>query len=96
MLVQIALASSRSDKHPEIKGKHQSLKKRRGGKKATIAIARRLLVAIYHMLLKGEAYNPSLYIKEDTPLAGRSITAEEALKIVAKMGYIISDAPTPA
>ena len=34
LLVQIALAVSTSDKHIELKNKYQSLKKRRGGKKA--------------------------------------------------------------
>lgn len=91
LLIQISLAASRSGKHPEIKGKHQALKKRRGGKKATIAIARRLLVAIYHMLRNGEAYNPSAYAKEDKLPVSRQITQEEALRMVSKMGYIIAD-----
>lgn len=66
--VQIALAASRSNKYPEIKAKHLSLKKRRGGKKAAIAFARRLLTAIFHMLRNGENYNPFLYVKEELPL----------------------------
>jgi transposase len=91
LLVQIALASSRSDKYPEIKGKHSALKKRRGGKKATIAIARRLLTAIYHMLRKNEVYNPTLYVKADKPPVARQITPEQALMLVAKMGYVITE-----
>lgn len=94
LLVQIALASSRSDKHPEVKGKHQALKKRRGGKKATVAIARRILTAIYHMLKNGEAYNPNLYVKEQNIPASRKITPEQALIMVANMGYIITE-PAP-
>jgi transposase len=88
LLVQISLASSRSDKHPEIKHKHQALRKRRGGKKATIAIARRLLTAMYHMLRNGETYNP--FVKEEKPPVTRTITAEQAMSIVLKMGYAIS------
>jgi transposase len=94
LLVQIALAASRSDKYPEIKGKHQTLKKRRGGKKATIAIARRLLTAIYHMLRKSEKYNPDLYVKEDKPPISRQITPEQALLLVSRMGYVITE-PVP-
>jgi transposase len=60
LLIQVALAASSSEKHPEVKGKHQALKKARR-KKATIAIARRLLTAIYHILRKNEAYDSSLY-----------------------------------
>ena len=89
LLVQVALAASRSDKYPEMKSKHQILKKRRGGKKATIAIARKILTAIYHMLHKGEVYIPYLYAKEDQPPASRQITAEQALLLVTKMGFVI-------
>ena len=54
LLVQIALAVSKSAKHPEIGDKYKALKKRRGHKNAVIAISRRLLTAIWHMLSKGE------------------------------------------
>ena len=49
LLIQCALAASnpRSTKHPEIRTKYQQLKKRRGAKKARVAIARRLLTAIF-------------------------------------------------
>lgn len=89
LLVQVALAASRSEKHPEVKGKHQALKKRRGGKKATIAIARRLLTAIYHMLRKNESYNPSLYYREEKPPVSRQITQEQAMSMLARMGYTL-------
>ena len=39
--------------------KYKQLSKRRGKKRAIIAIARKILVAIYHMLLTGEVFNPS-------------------------------------
>src|SRR5690625_3783523 len=42
LLVQVANAVVRSEKHPEIRNKYLQLKKRRGHKKAIIAIARRL------------------------------------------------------
>jgi transposase len=94
LLVQIALAASRGNKYPEIRAKYQTLKKRRGGKKATIAIARRLLTAIFHMLRNGETYNPVLYVKEDLPPVSRQITPQQALALVAKMGYVLI-APLP-
>ena len=59
-LVQIANAVVKSEKHPELRNKYLKLKKRRGHRKAIIAICRRLLVAIYHVLLKQESYNPRL------------------------------------
>lgn len=39
--------------------KFNKISKRRGKKRPTIAIARKILVAIYHMLLTGEVWNPS-------------------------------------
>ena len=43
---------------PELRNRYLALKKRRGHKKAIIAIARMLLTAIYNMLKKNETYNP--------------------------------------
>jgi transposase len=93
LLVQCALASSRSDKYPEIKGKFQQLKKRRGAKKARIAIARRLLTAIYQMLLNGEVYSP--YIAPTTASAPkeRVLTPEQGLALLRRQGYVISEEP---
>ena len=51
LLVQCALAAVKSTKKaPYFYHKYQTLKKRRGHKKAIIAIARKMLVAIYHMI----------------------------------------------
>ena len=91
LLVQIALAVSKSAKHPEIRDKYQALKKRRGHKKAVIAIARRLLTAIWHMLSKGELYNAELYRKADKPPASRVLTPEQAFALLRKHGYQIAE-----
>ena len=39
--------------------KFNRISKRRGKKRAIIAIARKILIAIYHMLKTGEIFNPS-------------------------------------
>ena len=91
LLVQIALAVSKSDKHVELKSKYQILKKRRGGKKATIAIARKLLTAIWHILSKNEVYNAELYHKADKPPVNRELTPEQAFSLLRRQGYIIQD-----
>ncbi len=89
LLIQIAIASSRSEKHPEIRGKYLALKKRRGGKKAKVAIARRILTAIFNILAKNEAYNPTLYAKAEKPPVSRVISQEQAISILANMGYVL-------
>jgi len=90
LLVQCALSVCKSDKHPEIKFRYLALKKRRGHKKAIIAICRMLLTAVYHILRKSEAYNPSLYRKEDAP-TNRVITVKQALALVKRHGFFVVD-----
>jgi len=91
LLVQIVLNYAKSDKHPELKNKLQALKKRRGGKKATIAISRKILTAIWHILSKNEPYNAELYHKADKPPKNRELTPEQAFALLRKQGYSISD-----
>jgi len=81
LLVQCALAAIKSNKHPEVRNRYQAIKKRRGHKKATIAIARMLLTAIYNILKKSEPYNAELYRNSDKPPTQREVTAEQAIFI---------------
>ena len=92
LLVQCANAVVTSKKHPEIRNRYLRLKKRRGHKKAIIAIARMLLTALYHMLKNGENYNAELYRKSDLPPVNREITVEQALMIARNQGYKIKSA----
>jgi len=92
LLVQIAHAIVKSDKHPEIKNRYLSIKKRRGGKRAIIAIARMLLTAIYQILKKSEPYNAELYRKSDVIPTNRDVSVEQAIFILQRQGYQISKA----
>lgn len=90
LLVQCANAVIKSNKHPEIKNRYLTLKKRRGHKKAIIAICRLLLTAIYNILKKGEPYNSDLYRKADKPPAHREVSVDEAIFILQRQGYLIT------
>ena len=68
-LIQCAPAAVKSDKSPYYKKKYESLVKHRGKKRAIIAIARKILTAIYQMLSTGEQWNPSGLYKIDMPVA---------------------------
>lgn len=92
LLVQCALSVCMSDKHPEIKSRYLALKKRRGHKKAMIAICRMLLTAIYAILNKNETYNPNLYRREASAPANRSLSVEQALAFVKRHGFLVMDA----
>ena len=92
LLVQCANAVVTSKKHPEIRNRYLRLKKRRGHKKAIIAIARMLLTALYHMLKNGENYNSELYQKSTGIPTDKEITVEQALQIAKLHGYKIKPA----
>jgi len=87
LLIQCANAVVKSDKHPEIKNRFLSIKKRRGHKKAIVAIARMLLTAIFHILSKSEPYNPDLYRLSD---ASPIDPVEQAVKMLEKRGFVVS------
>ncbi len=93
LLVQCSLNAIRAKQNPEIRSRYLSLKKRRGHKKAIIAIARMLLTAIYNILKKNEPYNSELYRKSDRPPMHREVSVDQAIFILQRQGYLIS-APT--
>lgn len=61
MMVQCALAAIKSKKQPYFAVKYGRIKKRRGHKKAIIAIARMMMVCIYNMVSKKQPFNPTDY-----------------------------------
>ena len=58
-LVQVAHAAVKDKRCSYYAEKFGRISKRRGKKRAIIAIARKILVAIYHVLKTGEVFNPS-------------------------------------
>lgn len=92
LLVQCANSVVKSVKHPEIRNRYLRLRKRRGHKKAIIAVARMLLTALYNMLSKKEPYNAELYRKSEVLPANREITVEQAILIAKYQGYRIKSA----
>ena len=90
LLVQCALAAIKSNKHPEVRNRYNAIKKRRGHKKAIIAIARMLLTAIYNILKKNEPYNAELYRQSDKPPIHREVSVEQAIFILQRQGYLVT------
>ena len=91
LLVQCANAAIKSKKHPEVRNRYLAIKKRRGHKKAIIAVARMLLTAIYNILKKKEPYNSELYThSNNTPPEHRTVSVEEAIFILQRQGYIVT------
>lgn len=84
-LVQCAHAAVKSDQSPYYKKKYESLMKRRGKKRAIVAIARMILTAIYQMLATGESWNPSDLYKIDMPAALLEKQKVKAIKQAMKL-----------
>ena len=57
-LIEVAHSAVKDKTNTYYANKFNKISKRRGKKRAYIAIARKILVAIYHMLLTGEVWNP--------------------------------------
>ena len=84
-LVQCAHAAVKSEKSPYYKTKYERILKRRGKKRAIIAIARMILTAIYQMFCTGEAWNPSDLYKIDMPELLVAKQKEKAIKQALKL-----------
>jgi len=84
-LVQVAHASVKSTKSPYYKNKYERIYKRRGKKRAIIAIARMILTAIYNIFVNGEEWNPSDLYKIDMSEELMERQKQKAIKQAAKL-----------
>ena len=85
-LVQCAHAAVKStEKQPYYQKKYERIYKRRGKKRAIIAIARMMLTAIYHMLSTGEVWNPTDLYQIDMPDNLVQKQKEKAIKQATKL-----------
>ena len=94
LLVQCALNATKDKSCPYIKARYESLKRRRGHKKAIIAIARLLLTSIYHILLTGEVFDyerfENLLNRNFKSHNKISNTPEEMISYLTSLGYDIT------
>ncbi len=84
-LVQVSHAAVKSKDTPYYKIKYERISRRRGKKRAIIAISRMILTAIYHMINTGELWNPSDLITIDTPDHILKRQKDKAIKDVKKL-----------
>lgn len=94
LLVQCALCAIKDKSCPYIKARYESLKRRRGHKKAIIAIARLLLTSIYHILLTGEGFDyqrfENLMDRNFKSHKNLQNTPEEMISYLTNLGYNIT------
>ena len=81
-----------TEKSPYFRIKYEKIMKRRGKKRAIIAIARMILTSIYAMVSTGEVFNPSDLLKYDMPeelLKKRTLAeAKNAVKLLVSLGLV--------
>ena len=94
LLVQCVLCAIKDKSCPYIKARYESLKRRRGHKKAIIAIVRLLLTSIYHILLTGEVFDyqrfENLMDKDFKSHKNIQNTPEEMISYLTNLGYNIT------
>ncbi|MEG0873468.1 MAG: IS110 family transposase [Clostridia bacterium] len=93
LLVQCALAAIKSNKDTYFKEKYNRIKKRRGHKRAIIAIARMMLSCIYQMLSTNSTFEPKdrnyLDMSEKLQEKFQNKAIEQAMYILMKQGYTV-------
>ena len=94
-LVQAAHAAVKCKDSAYYRIKYEHIVKRRGKKRAIIAIARMILTAVFHMLQTGEAFNPSDLLQVDMPQElrdkQRAKAVKQAIKLLVSQGIINSE-----
>ena len=98
--MQVAHAAVKSKDAPYYKNKYERISKRRGKKRAVIAIARMILTAVYQMFKTGEVWNPVDLFKVDMPPILRQKqkkkAIDNAIKLLASQGFVVIANPPPA
>lgn len=85
MLVQVAHAAVKDKNNPYYRIKYEMIAKRRGKKRAIIAIARMILTAVFHMLSTGEVWNPCDLQQVDMPPELREKQLQKSLRRAANL-----------
>ena len=93
-LVQVAHAAVKATDNSYYRLKYEQISKRRGKKRAIIAIARMILTAIFQMMTTGEVWNPTDLFKVDMPETLKekqlSKAVKQATKFLEKQGLTVT------
>lgn len=93
LLVECALNAIKDKSCPYIKARYESIKKRRGHKKAIIAIARLLLVSTYHILKKGEVFNNNRFdslLNKNIKKNKKVQNTDDMISYLIELGYSVT------
>ena len=82
--MQVAHAAVKATDNSYYRLKYEQISKRRGKKRAIIAIARMILTAIFQMMTTGEVWNPTDLFKVDMPVSLKERQLSKAVKQATK------------
>lgn len=93
-LVQVAHAAVKATDNSYYRLKYEQISKRRGKKRAIIAVARMILTAVFQMMSTGEVWNPTDLFKVDMPESLKekqlSKAVKQATKFLEKQGLTVA------
>ena len=91
LLVQCANAAIKDKNCSRFRNRYESIKRRRGHKRAIIAIARMLLSVIYHIIVKSVPFDSSIYEKPSSNYSPQSValSVEQAIKFLTDSGFSV-------
>ena len=94
LLIECANNAIKKKDNPYFINKYDRIKKRRGHKRAIVAIARMMLTCVYHMLLKDEDFNPCdldyAEIPEEVLENRKQKYIDSAIFLLQKQGFTIT------
>ncbi len=95
ILVEIAQASIKVKRRTKLRTFFQKNKMRQGFKKAIVALARKILCILHHLLTNREPYKendetPIKSLKLPKDKVSAMVTLDEMIKILSDAGYVVS------
>jgi hypothetical protein len=96
LLIQCALNAAKSKDCPYFAFKYQALSRRRGKKRAIIAIARMILTSIYHMLSGNVPFDTDLYNRyyHEANSKLNNLSVKKIVSFLSEKGYAVINADT--
>jgi len=92
MIIEVAHAIIRTRRNTKLKKFFLRIKARRGTKIGVVALARKVLCILYHLLIHQETYHDDLLgkprnIRHRSAYSTTSTSLEEMIKTIIKAGY---------
>ncbi len=92
MIIEVAHAIIRTKRDSKLKKFFLRIKARRGTKIGVVALARKVLCILYHLLIRQETYHDDLFgksscVKHSSVRSTTSMNIDEMIKIIIKAGY---------